>query len=370
MTESSRPMNRRSFLGTSAALIAGSALVPRTAASYEKILGANDRISLGHIGTGHRGDDLDLIVSKLKTSHHAEMTAVCDLWKTNREKAAATNEKYYGRAPRAVQYPEELLAMKDLDGVLISTPEHSHSPILKMATDAGKDAYVEKPMGNVLAEAKAARDAVLHAKTVVQVGTQHRSEPYPNAAHEIVKERRAGRDQQSRNRLELSRPALARSRRSPADPRAGHGLDKVADDEAGPPVRSAALFRVPPVQGVFQWHLGPVDESRHRPGALVHGRHCAALGDRTRRSVRLARRPPESRHIPGPARISQGISGQLLDQLRQRRAQLHALHGKEGDVDESGWRRQSALSSSRRKGHARRRLRHRQEARIEVRSAP
>src|SRR5882672_9004544 len=187
MTESSRSMNRRSFIGTSAALIAGSALLPRTAASYEKILGANDRISLGHIGTGHRGDDLDLIVSKLKTRHHAEMTAVCDLWKTNREKAVATNQKYHGRAPRAVQYPEELLAMKDLDGVLISTPEHSHSPILKMATEAGKDAYVEKPMGNVLAEAKAARDAVLHAKTVVQVGTQHRSEPYPNAAHQVVR---------------------------------------------------------------------------------------------------------------------------------------------------------------------------------------
>jgi len=46
------------------------------------------------------------------------MTAVCDLWKTNREKAVATNQKYYGRAPRAVQHPEELLAMKDVDAVL------------------------------------------------------------------------------------------------------------------------------------------------------------------------------------------------------------------------------------------------------------
>ena len=62
---------------------------------------------------------------------------------------------------------------------LISTPEHSHSPILKMAAEAGKDAYVEKPMGNVLSEAKAGRDAVLKAKRIVQVGTQHRSEPYP-----------------------------------------------------------------------------------------------------------------------------------------------------------------------------------------------
>ena len=55
--------------------------------------------------------------------------------------------------------------MKDVDAVMISTPEHSHSPILKMAAEAGKDAYVEKPMGNVLAEAKAARDTVLQSKT-------------------------------------------------------------------------------------------------------------------------------------------------------------------------------------------------------------
>ena len=114
-------------------------------------MGANDRISLGHVGIGNRGRDLDLIASKLKSSHNVEMIAVCDLWTVNREKAAATNAGYYGRPPRAVQNVEELLAMKDVDGVLISTPEHSHSPILKMATDAGKDAYVEKPMGNVLA---------------------------------------------------------------------------------------------------------------------------------------------------------------------------------------------------------------------------
>ena len=55
---------------------------------------------------------------------------------------------------------EELLAIKDIDAVMISTPEHSHSPILKMAAEAGKDAYFEKPMGNVLSEVKAARDAV------------------------------------------------------------------------------------------------------------------------------------------------------------------------------------------------------------------
>jgi predicted dehydrogenase len=179
-------MNRRKFLSSSAAVIAGAAVLPRTASSYENIVGANDRISLGHVGNGSRGGDLDLIASKLKSSHNVEMTAVCDLWKANREKAVATNTGYYGRAPRAAQNIEELLAMKDVDAVLISTPEHSHSPILKMTAEAGKDAYVEKPMGNVLEEAKAARDAVLKAKTIVQVGTQHRSEPYPRLAREVV----------------------------------------------------------------------------------------------------------------------------------------------------------------------------------------
>ena len=115
------------------------------------------------------------------------MTAVCDLWKINREKAVAANKTYYGRAPRSLQYFEELLALKDIDAVLIATPEHSHSPILKLAAEAGKDAYVEKPMGNVLEEAKAARDMVIEKGRIVQVGTQHRSEPYPKAACETIR---------------------------------------------------------------------------------------------------------------------------------------------------------------------------------------
>jgi len=180
-------VSRRDFLEKSATVIAGTTILPRTALSYAKTLGANDRISLGHVGIGNRGTELDLIASKLKTSHNVEMTAVCDLWTANRDRAASTNTGYYGRTPRAVQHIEELLSLKDVDGILISTPEHSHSPILKMATEANKDAYVEKPMGNVLSEAKAARDAVLQAKTIVQVGTQHRSEPYPQAAQKIAR---------------------------------------------------------------------------------------------------------------------------------------------------------------------------------------
>src|SRR5207248_700371 len=79
----------------------------------------------------------------------------------NLERAVAANQKYYDKAPRALKHPQELLALKDVDAVMISTPEHSHSPLLKLTAEAGKDAYCEKPMGNVLDEVKGARDAVL-----------------------------------------------------------------------------------------------------------------------------------------------------------------------------------------------------------------
>jgi predicted dehydrogenase len=186
MNDSETTIDRRKFLTNSATLLAGGAAFAKTAFSYDKILGANDRISLAHIGNGSRGSDLDWIAAQLKTSHKIEMTTLCDLWRLNREKAVAVNEKFYGRAPRSYQYLEDVLALKDVDAVLISTPEHSHSPILKMAVEAGKDAYVEKPMGNVLAEAKAARDTTMKSDRIVQVGTQHRSEPYPKAAREVL----------------------------------------------------------------------------------------------------------------------------------------------------------------------------------------
>ncbi len=187
MTNDSRDerISRRSFLNQTAAAV-GTAALGTTALAYGRIPGANERINLGHIGIGSRGRGLDWIVSQLKDKQNVELTAVCDLWKVNRERAVSDNQKYYGRAPRSFKYLEDLLALKDIDAVLIATPEHSHSPVLKLAAEAGKHAYVEKPMGNVLDEVKAARDAVLQRNLIVQVGTQHRSELYPVAAHDLV----------------------------------------------------------------------------------------------------------------------------------------------------------------------------------------
>jgi len=179
-------LDRRSFLSNAAGIVTGSAL-GMAALSYGRTLGANDRISLGHIGVGNRGSGLLQQVSQLKSKFNVETTAICDLWKNNRERAASNAGRYFGRAPRAFQYMEDLLALKDVDAVIIATPEHSHSPVLKTVAGGGKDAYCEKPMGNVLEEIKAARDAVKQRKLVVQIGTQHRSEPYQLAAREVVR---------------------------------------------------------------------------------------------------------------------------------------------------------------------------------------
>jgi predicted dehydrogenase len=185
-TEGGSKIARRTFLNQTAAAIAGAGVLSSTAFSYSRIKGSNDRILLGQIGIGGRGSELAWIASRLKDKHNVEMASVCDLWKVNREKAAARAESVYGRAPRAFQNMEELLEQKDIDAVLVATADFQHAPILRMVAEAGKDAYCEKPMANDLAEAKAARDAVLARDIVVQIGSQHRSEPYQIATKQLI----------------------------------------------------------------------------------------------------------------------------------------------------------------------------------------
>ena len=182
---SASPVDRRTFLNRTAGAVTATVL-SSSAFSYSRIKGANDRILLGHVGIGDRGSELEWIVSQLKDKHNVELAAVCDLWKANRDKAAARAEKGYGRAPRSFQYMEQLLAQKDIDAVIISTADFQHAPHLRMVAEAGKDAYCEKPMANNLEEAKAARDAVLARHLIVQIGSQHRSEPYQIATKRLI----------------------------------------------------------------------------------------------------------------------------------------------------------------------------------------
>ena len=85
-----------------------------------------------------------------------------------------------------------MLALKDLDGVMIATGDFQHAKLCAEVVRAGKDCYVEKPFANVLSEAIETRDLVKQSKQIVQVGTQHRSQPYPFAVRDLIRSGRIG----------------------------------------------------------------------------------------------------------------------------------------------------------------------------------
>jgi predicted dehydrogenase len=184
--ENSERTSRRQFVGQASSLVGLGAAIQSTALSYSRIIGANDRISVGHIGIGNRGSELAGMSAKLKDKYNFELTAVCDLWSVNRERAADRGEKNYGRRPRTFQYMEKMLELHDVDAVFISTADFQHAPHLKTVLEAGKDVYCEKPMATDLADAKAARDAFVKTDRIVQIGSQHRSEAYSRETKKVI----------------------------------------------------------------------------------------------------------------------------------------------------------------------------------------
>src|SRR5262245_65873353 len=116
----SQKINRRSFINQATTLVVGAGAFSASASSYNRILGANDRISLGHIGVGRRGKELAWIVAKLKEKN-VEMTAVWDLWKINGEAAAAQATKNYGKEPRALHHTEDILEHTHVARLLLCT---------------------------------------------------------------------------------------------------------------------------------------------------------------------------------------------------------------------------------------------------------
>ncbi len=163
-----------------------------TARSYSRALGANDRIRLGQLGCGGRSRGHVHMVQMASKHTPVEVVAVCDIWKIARERRAAQVKSALDVDEQQYQYSEQMLARKDIDGVMIATGDFQHAKLCIEVVKAGKDCYVEKPFANVLQEAKDARAAVKASKQVVQMGTQHRSQPYPLAVRDIIKSGRIG----------------------------------------------------------------------------------------------------------------------------------------------------------------------------------
>ena len=151
--------HRRNFLKT----------VPlETAASRTRVLGANDRIRAGGIGTGGR---CRYLLSLLAKTGGAENVAVCDAYEPRR---AEVREKLAPGAREFLDY-RELLDQKDIDAVFIGSPDHWHVPMAIDAVRAGKDVYVEKPVSHTIGEGDRLIRAVNETRRVVQVGCQQRS---------------------------------------------------------------------------------------------------------------------------------------------------------------------------------------------------
>ena len=169
--------NRRRFLQASA----GAAVVSNT------VLGANDRIQMGLIGCGNRGNQ---VYGSFANHSDVVFIAGCDVNKTRLE---STAEKIGGKVDTYADY-RRVLERKDIDAVLIATPDHWHSPIHVAACEAGKDIYVEKPVSHTIEAAQKMVEATREHNRVVQVGCQQRSWPHFQECAKLVQNGYVGKD--------------------------------------------------------------------------------------------------------------------------------------------------------------------------------
>ena len=180
-------VSRRAFLKATGAGVAGSAVVS-SASSYASILGANDRVRVGLVGFSDRTRDA-LIPAFLKDASalNFEIVAVSDIWSLRREEGAAYVEKRSGKRPVTTRNNEELYDRKDVDAVIVATADFQHALHGVEAVRAGRDAYVEKPLANTMADARAIRQAVKETGKIVQIGTQRRSTPVYQKACDFIR---------------------------------------------------------------------------------------------------------------------------------------------------------------------------------------
>ncbi|MGD0498985.1 MAG: Gfo/Idh/MocA family oxidoreductase [Bryobacteraceae bacterium] len=164
--------NRRSFLSRAAlgAAVAGVSKAPA----------ATDQLTVGFIGTGTRAQHA--LIPQFKFNPAFRIAAVCDVYQPNMEaaaKVAASNPDMYGDYRRIID-------RKDIDVVVIATPDHWHCPIAIAACEAGKDIYLEKPVSNDIDMCMKAVAAAREHKRVVQVGLMQRSSAPFMEAYKVI----------------------------------------------------------------------------------------------------------------------------------------------------------------------------------------
>ncbi len=170
-------MNRREFSKTALTVSTTTAL------SYSKILGANERINLALIGCGDRGQQ---VWGFFMQQPDANPVALCDVYEPNISRAMkATTPKAAGKVAIHEDF-RKVLEMKDLDAVVIGTPDHWHALQTILACQAGKDVYCEKPLSLTVSEGRKMVEAARKYNRVVQTGSQQRSGEHFQQAVKLV----------------------------------------------------------------------------------------------------------------------------------------------------------------------------------------
>ena len=185
-----RSLNRRHFLKT--ALLAGTAPLILRSSLFAEDAAPSGQITLGFIGLGKQGKGL---LGACLPRKDFRVLAVSDVDTTRRNLAKQAVESQYGKGVKSGEYKgcdaygdfRELLARKDIDAVVIATPDHWHALIAIAAANAGKDIYCEKPMAHTVLEGRAMVQAVRANQRILQVGSMQRSMGIFRAAGELVR---------------------------------------------------------------------------------------------------------------------------------------------------------------------------------------
>ena len=186
-------ISRRRFLGRTAraASLAVPLIIPASALGRAGRIAPSERVTMGSIGVGNMGfGDMNAFMG----IPEAQVVAACDVKSTMRDRAKQAVDAHYGNTDCAVYNDfRELLARDDIDAVGIATLDSWHVVHALAAVRAGKDLYVEKPLGMSIQQIKVLRDAVHRYDRVFQFGTQQRSSAEFRQACEIARNGRLGR---------------------------------------------------------------------------------------------------------------------------------------------------------------------------------
>lgn len=187
--------SRRDFIKNAVlgAGMLGLSAMGRSAKSYGRIMGSNDRVQVGIIGFSNRFKD-SLVPSFMNHAKdlNFEFVAVSDIWNRRRDEAEAYIKQKTDQSIRKYRNNDELYAAGNIDAVIISTADFQHALMAAEAVRNGKDVYVEKPMAETLEDAKILLKAVQDTGKILQVGSQRRSAPNYIAANDYIKSGKFG----------------------------------------------------------------------------------------------------------------------------------------------------------------------------------